>query len=243
MLNDALIAEAKALVAAYEANDTELATNHYKNLSSISEQNLFNEIGKLTRELHDTLNNFHLDNRITALAAHDIPDAKDRLQYVVQMTADAANKTMDAVEKGIEISTHIQNDSDRLDKGWQEVYNKSLDGADFRALCADTQTHMTEMSANSKELNALMHEVLLAQDFQDLTGQVINRVIKLVQDVEASLVDTIKMFGGSQDYEEAVAKDRKLEEGATGPTVKPKDSDEVVSGQDDVDDLLSSLGF
>ena len=243
MLNDALIAEAKALLAAYEANDTELANAHYKNLSSICQQNLFNEIGKLTRELHDTLNSFHLDNRLTALAAHDIPDAKDRLEYVVQLTADAANKTMDAVEKGIEISSHIRDNSDRLDKGWRDVYNKSLDGADFRTLCADTQAHMTEMSANSKELNALLQEVLMAQDFQDLTGQVINRVIKLVQDVESSLVETIKMFGGSQDYEEAVAKERKLEQGATGPTVKPKESNEVVSGQDDVDDLLSSLGF
>ncbi|MEL0068682.1 MAG: protein phosphatase CheZ [Gammaproteobacteria bacterium] len=243
MLNDALIAEAKALVAAYEADDTEQATAHYKNLSSISEQNLFNEIGKLTRDLHETLNNFHLDNRLTSLAAHDIPDAKDRLEYVVQTTADAANKTMDAVEKGIAIASHMQSDSDRLDNEWQKVHDKSVNGADFRTLCADTQVHMTEMSANSKELNALLHEALLAQDFQDLTGQVINRVIQLVQDVESGLVETIKMFGGSQEYEEEVAKERTLEEGSTGPTIKPKELDEVVSNQDDVDDLLSSLGF
>lgn len=243
MLNDALIDEAKALIAAYESGDEMSARAHYEKLTSISEQNLFREIGKLTRELHDTMSNFHLDNRLTDLAAHEIPDAKDRLEYVVQMTADAANKTMDAVEQGIQIASVLETDSNQLNDGWVDVHNKKMEGSDFRSLCTDTQEHMQTAADSSKELNRLLHEVLLAQDFQDLTGQVIQRVIKLVQDVESSLVETIKMFGGAQDLEKAVTKDRELEKGATGPTVKPAKTEEVVSGQSDVDDLLSSLGF
>ena len=243
MLNDALIEEAKALVAAYESGNEMSARAHYEKLTSISEQNLFREIGKLTRELHDTLNNFHLDNRLTDLAAHEIPDAKDRLEYVVKMTADAANKTMDAVEQGIQIASLLETDSNRLNEGWAEVRDQRLEGDNFNSLCTETQSHMQMASESSKELNRLLHEVLMAQDFQDLTGQVIQRVIRLVQDVESSLIETIKMFGGAQDYETAVAKERELEKGATGPTVKPAKTEEVVSGQDDVDDLLSSLGF
>ncbi len=243
MLNDALIDEARALVAAYDAGNEATAKAHYEKLTAISEQTLFREIGKLTRELHDTLNNFHLDNRLTTLAAHDIPDAKDRLEYVVKMTADAANKTMDAVEEGIKIAAVLEADSNRLNDGWVDVHNKKMEGSAFRELCAETQTHMQQAADRSKELSRLMHEVLLAQDFQDLTGQVINRVIRLVQDVETSLVETIKMFGGAQDYDSAVKQDRELEKGATGPTVKAKKTDEVVADQTDVDDLLSSLGF
>jgi chemotaxis protein CheZ len=243
MLNEAIVEQAKALVAAYDAGDEALAKIHYEQLAAISEQNLFKEIGKLTRELHDTLNNFHLDTRLTSLAAHDIPDAKDRLEYVVQMTADAANKTMDAVEEGLEISSVIQTEANRLNDGWQKVYNKNLEGKDFRSLCDDTHLYMQDAANKSVELNKLLHEALLAQDFQDLTGQVIQRVIQLVQDVESSLIDTIKTFGGTQDYEQALKAERKTEEGATGPTVKAAEKSDVVSGQDDVDDLLSSLGF
>lgn len=243
MLTDAIINEARALITALDSGDEKLALSHYEKLAAISEQNLFKEIGKLTRELHDTLNNFHLDNRITSLAAHDIPDAKDRLEYVVQMTADAANKTMDAVEKGLDISSDIEKEANRLNDGWQGVYNKNLEGQNFKSLCDDTHVYMQDAAKNSIELNKLLHEALLAQDFQDLTGQVIQRVIRLVHDVESSLVETIKMFGGAQEYEQALEAEREQDKGPTGPTVKTESKSDVVSGQDEVDDLLSSLGF
>ena len=244
MLDDNAISEAKSLIEAYESGDEAGAKFHYDKLTSVSEKTLFSEVGKLTRELHDTLNSFQLDTRLTSLTETDLPDAKDRLAYVMRLTDDAANKTMDAVEKGIEISSMIKTEANRLNDGWQLVHGKQLDGKKFKKLCEDTQVYMKATAGNSIELDALLQDALMAQGFQDLTGQVITRVITLVKDVEASLVDTIKMFGTmTTEYEESAQPERKEKQGATGPTINPETATDVVSGQDEVDDLLSSLGF
>lgn len=243
MLDENTLIHAKKLVENLEAGNEELARASLDSLSSISESKLFKEIGKLTRDLHDTLNSFQLDNRLTALAARDIPDAKDRLEYVITLTADAANKTMDTVEKGITISDGMKVKAAELDAGWKKVRNKELDGAQFRELCASTESFISSTAGDSVELHTLLQDALMAQDFQDLTGQVIKRVIQLVHEVEESLVTTIKMFGQMADYQDAVKAESKSESKATGPVVDTNKRDDVVSSQDEVDDLLSSLGF
>ena len=243
MIDEQTIAHAKELVKNLEAGNEQEAKLNLDSLSAISESNLFKEIGRLTRDLHNTLNNFHLDNRITSLAAQDIPDAKDRLEYVLALTADAANKTMDAVEKGISITDTIKIDAGTLNEGWTKVRNKELEGVAFRDLCTETETFISSTATGSIELHDLLHQALMAQDFQDLTGQVLKRVIKMVHDVEESMVNTIKMFGAMAEYNEAVEDGKKDEEGASGPILHAENRDDVVSNQDDVDDLLYSLGF
>ncbi|PCJ49976.1 MAG: protein phosphatase [Gammaproteobacteria bacterium] len=238
------IKQAKLLIEHLEAGNEQQAKSCLDSLATISESNLFKEIGKLTRDLHDTLNSFHLDTRLTSLATQDIPDAKDRLEYVMTLTADAANTTMDAVEEGISISDDIKSKAADLDEGWQKVRNKQLDGVQFRALCTLTEKFITKTANDSVKLHSLLEDALMAQGFQDLTGQVIKRVIQLVHEVEESLVETIKMFGEMSDYHETVSgteKDRKVE--ASGPAMNADTRDDVVKSQDEVDDLLSSLGF
>lgn len=243
MIDEQTIIQARLLVENLEAGKEEAAKANLDCLTSISESSLFKEIGKLTRELHDTLNSFHLDTRITSLAAHDIPDAKDRLEYVMTLTADAANRTMDAVEKGISIADDIKIKAGELDQGWHQVRNKELDGSQFRTLCSSTETFISSTATGSVELHNLLQDALMAQDFQDLTGQVIKRVIQMVHEVEESLVATIKMFGEISQYHEAVNGEREEKSGSGGPIIDTKNRDDVVANQDDVDDLLSSLGF
>jgi chemotaxis protein CheZ len=239
---------AKQLIEHLEADNDRGAKSSLDSLVAISESNLFKEIGKLTRELHDTLNNFHLDTRLTSLTTYDIPDAKDRLEYVMKLTADAANTTMDAVEEGISISDTIKDKAADLDAGWQKVRNKELDGNQFRALCTLTEAFISTTANDSTTLHKLLQDALMAQGFQDLTGQVIKRVIQLVHEVEESLVETIKMFGEMSDYHETVnaenfddGKKEKVE--SSGPAMKADTRNDVVNSQDEVDDLLSSLGF
>ena len=247
MDKDQTISLAKQLIEHLEADNEKAAKSALDSLAVISESNLFNEIGKLTRDLHDTLNSFHLDTRLTSLASHEIPDAKDRLEYVMKLTADAANTTMDAVEEGISIADTIKDKAADLDAGWQKVRNKELDGNQFRALCTLTETFISTTANDSVTLHKLLEDALMAQGFQDLTGQVIKRVIQLVHEVEESLVETIKMFGEMSDYHEAVngadkdGKDVKVE--ASGPAMNAETRSDVVNSQDEVDDLLSSLGF
>jgi len=245
MIDKETIVHAKALVASLESGNDEEARTHLDRLSLISENNLFKEIGRLTRDLHETLNNFHIDNRLTALAAQEIPDAKDRLEYVLALTADAANKTMDTVEKGIKITDAIKDEAGSLNVGWTKVHHKELDAAEFRTLCSTTEKFISSTATDSIELHDLLNQALMAQDFQDLTGQVIQRVIKMVHDVEESMVETIKMFGAMSEYHDAVDEGKKADRdsGSTGPTIHTENRDDIVTSQDDVDDLLSSLGF
>jgi len=243
MIDENTIVQAKLLLENLEAGNEEAAQKNLDNLSSVSENRLFKEIGKLTRDLHDTLNSFHLDTRLTSLAAQDIPDAKDRLEYVMTLTAEAANKTMDAVEDGINIVGGIKSNAIDLDAGWQKVRKKELDGVQFRELCASTETFISTTASGSVELHSLLQEALMAQDFQDLTGQVIKRVIQLVHEVEESLVATIKMFGEMTEYQEALEEDVEPKAAQRGPQMNVENRSDVVSSQDDVDDLLSSLRF
>ncbi|RMH44179.1 MAG: protein phosphatase CheZ [Gammaproteobacteria bacterium] len=235
--------KAEKLLAAIESSDDEAIESAYADLTQPRESELFQEVGRLTRELHDALANFRLDSRFAELAAHDIPDAKDRLQYVIEMTDKAANKTMDAVEEVMALSSSIGDHSRQLFESWQKVAEKRQAPGEFREFFFQLGPFLEQLFNDTEHLSQLMTNVLMAQDFQDLTGQVIKRVIQLVQDVEESLVETIRMFGQMEEYNKAKEKEEKSTIEAEGPAVNADKRDDVVQSQDDVDDLLSSLGF
>lgn len=235
--------KAEKLLEAIESCDDAAIESAYADLTRERESELFKEVGRLTRELHDALSNFKLDSRFAELAAQDIPDAKDRLQYVIEMTDSAANKTMDAVEEVMALSGSIGERARELFGAWRKVAEKRQAPGEFRNFFFELGPFLEGLSKDTEHLNELMTNVLLAQDFQDLTGQVIKRVIKLVQDVEDNLVETIRMFGQMEEYKEAKNKGEKSSIEAEGPVVDADKRDDVVTSQDDVDDLLSSLGF
>lgn len=236
------ITQTRELLAHLEAEEIEDAQELIESFARGGDEDLFVEIGKLTRHLHEALTNFQLDARITDLAASEIPNAKDRLNYVIEKTEAAANKTMDKVDKCHQMADHIKVDSQELLDEWQKLYRRELEPGDFRKLCKRIESHLVKNKNSADELHSQLSEVLLAQDYQDLTGQVIRQVITLVQDVEDSMVNVIKMFGNMDGYDEA--KDIvKVTEGVEGPITNKEKRDDVVSGQDEVDDLLSSLGF
>lgn len=236
------IEQTRDLLAHLEAEEIEDAQELIESFAHGGDEDLFVEIGKLTRHLHEALTNFHLDSRITDLAASEIPNAKDRLNYVIEKTEEAANKTMDKVEQCHQRADNISKESTDLLEEWQKLYRKELEPGDFRKLCKRIESHLVKNKDSADQLHKELSEVLLAQDYQDLTGQVIRQVITLVQDVEDSMVSVIKMFGNLDGYNEkkyTVA----ITEGVEGPITNKEKRDDVVSGQDEVDDLLSSLGF
>jgi len=236
------IAQTRDLLAHLEADEIEDAQELIESFAHGGDEDLFIEIGKLTRHLHEALTNFQLDTRITDLAASEIPNAKDRLNYVIEKTEQAANKTMDKVDQCHQMADHIAKDSQELLEEWQKLYRRELEPGDFRKLCKRIETHLVKNKNSADELHAGLSDVLLAQDYQDLTGQVIRQVITLVQDVEDSMVNVIKMFGNLEGYDKAKG-EVKIVEGVEGPITNKDKRDDVVSGQDEVDDLLSSLGF
>lgn len=246
VMDDESLAQARQLVVELESGNSDQASELLDDLARRRDSGLFQELGKLTRELHDTLNSFHLDSKITSLTKKDIPDAKERLNYVITMTEQAAHRTLTAVEDSLPIAAELQSRAEELQDKWRRFRQKDMNVNEFRALVPEIDSFLDLTSGHATKLNASLSDVLMAQDFQDITGQIIRRVINLVKDVEDNLVGLIRISGQRMAQPDKAAKSTAYKEDLSrgaGPQVPGVDTAEVVKNQDDVDDLLSSLGF
>jgi chemotaxis protein CheZ len=232
--------QARSLVAKLEAGDQEGANEVLSELSPQSDSgDLFHEVGRLTRELHDAINGFLLDEKVTELAEKDIPDAGERLRYVITMTEQSANTTLSLVESSIPMTDEMSAKANALSAEWERFKGRELSVEDFRMLSRDLIEFLGLVEKHAGELHSNLTEVLMAQGFQDITGQIIRQVINLVNDVEAKLVQLVRISGAHLPE----VKVNKNKEKLAGPAVPGVEQGEMLQGQDDVDDLLSSLGF
>lgn len=227
----------KYLSVGDQANADELITL----IANPLQKDLFDEVGRLTRQLHDSIVDFQVDERLIELANTDIPDAKERLNYVIDMTEQAANKTMDAVEGCLPLADALSRNIQSIRPSWDKLMCREIELRDFKALCHEIQGFIDGSEIDSQRLKSLLNEILLAQDFQDLTGQMIRRVIDLVKEVESSLVSLLTVFCDTSIVNHQGNDNKKVE--AEGPIINAELRHDVVTGQDEVDDLLSSLGF
>jgi chemotaxis protein CheZ len=179
---------------------------------------------------------------MSVIAKEEIPDARDRLEYVMAKTELAANKTMDAVERSLPIADKLHESLLLIRPTWNELMKGRIELSEFKALCHRVDDLLSQIEGDSTELRSQLTEILMAQDFQDLTGQIITRVITLVREVEERLVDILTAFGVEKAEEES-GDTKKASTEAEGPILNPHEREDAVSSQDDVDDLLSSLGF
>lgn len=237
--------QARELVQLLEMGEQDIANQLVQQLGMPGSSELFAEVGKLTRQLHESLKNFQIDPSLNNILVEDIPDAKKRLNHVIDMTEQAANRTMDAVESCLPIADQISQQLNQLMPRWQKLMKRDLELGEFKTLCHGIDAFLAETVTESNRLNQLLTDVLMAQDYQDLTGQILRRVIELVREVEESLIGLLTAFGNSNvQVMEPKATKRKIEANeAEGPIIDKAGRNDVVSGQDDVDDLLSSLGF
>lgn len=217
-----------------------------EDLSALRESHLFQELGKLTRDLHDALMGFQVDSNMASLAENEIPDAKERLNYVITMTEQAADKTLTAVESSVTLSNELGERASKLQENWGRFRKRDMQVEEFRAMSEELDEFFQWLDEKGPEINSRLSDIMMAQDFQDLTGQIIRRVIKLVQDVEEGLVGLIRVTGQKM-MTQGQAAQKKEKQGpdiaAVGPAVPGVDKGDIVTSQDDVDDLLSSLGF
>lgn len=236
---------AKRLVECIENGDTDEATKTLEDLTTFRESPLFQELGKLTRDLHDALMGFQLDSKISTMAEEEIPDAKERLNHVINMTEEAADKTLTAVESSLELADELKEKSSKLQENWGRFRKRDMDVEEFRSMSGELDEFFVWLKENGPEISSRLSDIMMAQGFQDLTGQIIRRVITLVQDVEDGLVGLIRVSGQKMTQVNTGQKQEKSgpDIEAVGPVVPGVDKGDVVSGQDDVDDLLSSLGF
>ena len=234
------LALANQLVQYLEAGDESQADSLLDQMVGARESQLFQEVGKLTRQLHDTMSSFSLDSDIVTMTENDIPDAKERLRYVIAMTEQAANQTLDTVEMILPVSQSLDEQSAELSKKWGRFLDKEMPFSEFKEMSLELTEHFKSSEIATQKIKAGLNEVLLAQGFQDITGQIIKRVIDLVQNLETSMVKLIQLSGSI-----SVHSNQLNEPELPGPAIPGIDNktDNVAENQDDVDDILSSLGF
>ncbi|SQH77525.1 Protein phosphatase CheZ [Shewanella benthica] len=233
--------QANKLVDLLTQGEQLLADDLIRDIVMPIQKELFDEVGRLTRQLHSAIVSFQVDDRLVELANKEIPDAKQRLNYVIDMTEQAANKTMDAVEECLPLANALTTNIQAVKPAWNRLMRREIELSEFKTLCHDVQQFIDRSELDSIRLKELLNQILLAQDFQDLTGQMIKRVIDLVREVENNLVSMLTVFGEQAVGENPTIIDSSVE--AEGPIINAEQRDDVVTGQDEVDDLLSSLGF
>jgi len=233
-----LLTLARELVCSLEDNNEEKSSELISALTESNSPTIFNEIGKLTRGLHEKIRAFESEINFTELDENEIRDAKIRLNYVIEKTSEATEKTLSVVESIIPTVEGVNTDSVKLLQDWNKFIGKEMDAKEFRLLTKRITTYLEEMQKNNILIKNGLNEIIVAQSYQDITGQIIEKVINLVQGVEDSLVQVIKCT--SDDSRKT---NNKKSNDLEGPCVPGVSTSESLSSQDEVDDLLSSLGF
>lgn len=194
-------------------------------------------VGQMTRLLHDNLRGLGFD-RIIAKAAHDIPDARDRLDYVAKMTEQAAQRVLTATETASPIQERIEAGASDIAQGWKVLMQGSFSEESCRTLAERTVAYLDTTRADASATRQQLLDIMMAQDFQDLTGQVIKKVMELAYGIEQQLVQLLV------DYAPLEVRREAAESGLlNGPQIHPTGNPDVVATQGQVDDLLDSLGF
>jgi chemotaxis protein CheZ len=194
-------------------------------------------VGHLTRVLHDSLQALGLD-RVLVRAAEEFPDARSRLDYVARMTEQAAQKVLNATDEAIPLQDEMMAGADELERDWAATLAQPFSEERYREMAGAT-VQWAKLSRHTGDVSKQhLMDIMMAQDFQDLTGQVIKKVIALAHDMETQLVQLLLDHAPHElKSAEAPKKDSLL----NGPQVAP--SADSVSSQGQVDDLLESLGF
>ena len=198
---------------------------------------IHHSIGVLTRQLHDSLQGLGLTDRLKGLAG-ELPDAKSRLSYIARLTGDAADKVLNRVDLAKTQQDHIAAETRRIG---------ALIVKDPVAAVAkgEVMNFISDVEASTKEVDGHLTEIMMAQDFHDLTGQVIAKVVNLAANIEDQLIKLLLQTAPIEAVTKPTAPEPVIEykPALNGPAVDAETNPDVVKGQSEVDDLLASLGF
>ena len=233
--SDDLEALFDSIVSASHTEEAAANTSFVGDESNHSDK-VINKIGHLTRSLHDSLRELGYDKNLERAAA-TIPDARDRLNYVAVMTQKAAEKVLNATDLAQPVVEKIEIESQRLAKDWQKLLDKQLDVEQFKSLVKQTHAFLVDVPKQTKATNGYLMEIMMAQDFQDLTGQVIKKIVDVTQQMEKQLVELLV------EYPPSTANPDAYLGLLNGPVINAAGRTDVVTSQDQVDELLEGLGF
>lgn len=199
-----------------------------------SDKPMFERLGGIVRLLHDSLRELGYDKALTE-ASSQIVDAQDRLEYVATLTEQAANKVLNTLDEGMPAQDVLSKRAKDMDSRWTALFDGKLSLEEFKALAGDSRQFAQAVAEATEAEKARLLEIMMAQDFQDITGQLIKKVVNITKTVEHELAQLLRDNAPAEVREKLAQKPVPLMQGPSVPS--------VALDQDNVDDLLADLGF
>ncbi|MCW7540545.1 protein phosphatase CheZ [Aquabacterium sp. A7-Y] len=206
-----------------------MTTNNKVPTGSTTSPEVFQQLGEMTRQLHDTLAQLGFMPKLGEIT-DSLPDARSRLTYIAEKTGEAAEKVLNLVDKAKSEQSNIASETRRIAQAIVADPVKAVARGDVLNFVSDVESATARVDQH-------LTDIMMAQDFHDLTGQVVAKVVKLAADIEDQLVKLL-LQTAPQDQVHKVEQTF-----LNGPVVNPEGRTDVVANQEQVDDLLASLGF
>jgi chemotaxis protein CheZ len=194
---------------------------------------MFERLGGIVRLLHDSLRELGYDKALTE-ASTQIVDAQDRLEYVASLTEQAANKVLNTLDDGMPAQDMLSKKAKEMDTRWGELFEGKLSIEQFKALAGDSRQFAQTVAEATEAEKARLLDIMMAQDFQDITGQLIKKVVIITKTVEHELAELLR-DNAPPAVREKLANKVEIMSGPSMPS--------IALDQDNVDDLLADLGF
>ena len=202
-----------------------------------TDKNMYERLGGIVRLLHDSLRELGYDRALTE-ASSQITDAQDRLEYVATLTEQAANKVLNTLDEGMPAQDKLSKQAQDMSGRWDALFAGKLSLDEFKALAGDSRQFSQAVSDATEAEKARLLEIMMAQDFQDITGQLIKKVVTITKTVENELAQLLRDNAPPETRAKLAEKETAPVQLMSGPSVPSAALD-----QDNVDDLLADLGF
>ena len=231
--------ELAELVAAWNERDERRFFTQIEALAAMRQHRLLHDVCALTQEIETALEHFCDNARLEDLTRKDVPDARVSLEHVLELTNDAAHRTMDLVERSYAPAERMRQLADRVAPMWRELRDKDCAPAEAGELMGLMDEFLESARGDAEQIRRNLGEVLLAQGYQDLSGQIVRSVIRLIDEIQDALAGLVAISRGKPvEYSgrKAVSASAPM-----GPRVPGTSQGDLVNGQDEIDMLLSGM--
>jgi chemotaxis protein CheZ len=192
---------------------------------------MYDRLGHIVRQLHDSLRELGYDRSLSDIAT-EVTDAAGRLEYIATLTEQAANKVLNSIDEAMPVQDELIRISTDLEDRWGRLFEGKLGIEEFKMLAQDSQQFAATVKETGEAEKARLMTIMMAQDFQDITGQIIKKVVTITQKLERELAQILVDNAPNNNNREKVV------DLLAGPDVPTS-----ALAQTDVDDLLADLGF